>query len=167
MFIGRFFPQLLILCLFLIVTEAGSCAFKLRSHWGNRRQHSRVGRLRRGPSFCTSLFLPSFSLLPPPLLPSPSRPSCCLSAIRHLPACRTPGAREQPASHRDGAARGAAMESSRGVRSRHCQPARSLSPARQLPASQAGCCRPDYRCPPHHPAPLNHTPVRSSGTREP
>lgn len=167
MCLGRFFPQLSILCLFLVVTRARSCAFKPRSHSGKLTPALEGREAPERPLILRSSIFSLPFPLPPPLLPSPPRPSSRLAAIRLLAACRTPGARERPASHGDGAARGADMESARGARARHCQPARSPPPVRQLPASRAGFCLPANLCPPHRPAPLSPKPVRSSGTPAP
>ncbi|KAI5278231.1 Centrosomal Protein Poc5 [Manis pentadactyla] len=154
-----------------VATRVGSCAFKPRSDSGKltpalegREAPERPLILHSPLSFPSP---PPLLPFPPPLLPSPPRLSGRLAAIRHLAACRTPGARERRASQGDGAARGAAMEPARGARARRCQPARSPPPARQLPATRAGCCRPASLCPPRRSAPLSPTPVPGSGTRAP
>ncbi|XP_032988566.1 translation initiation factor IF-2-like [Rhinolophus ferrumequinum] len=150
-----------------VVTRTGSCAFKPPFHLGKPTPalEGRVAPER--PLILHSPLSPLPFPSPPPLIPSPPRPSGRLPAFRHLAACRTPGASERQASHGDGAARGAAMEPAGGARALCCQPARSPPPARQLPASRAGCCRPANLHMPRRPAPLSPTPVQSSGTRAP
>lgn len=85
--LGRFFPQLSISCLFLVVTPAGSCAFKPRSHSG---KPTPALEGREAPERPLVLHSPSPTPPPPPpppLLPSPpGRPAVSQPAVTSPPA---------------------------------------------------------------------------------
>lgn len=91
--LGRIFPQLSILCLFLVVTRASCCAFKLLSLSGKptpalEGREARE-RLPPNPEFCTPLFPPSSPSPAPSPLPSPpllGRPAASAQSVTSQPA---------------------------------------------------------------------------------
>lgn len=98
--LGRFFPQLSILCLFLVVTRAGSCAFKPRSHSG---KPTPALEGREAPERPPHSLLPSFLPLPlpsprplsPPLL---GRPAASPPSVTSPPAALLERARDERAT---------------------------------------------------------------------
>lgn len=74
LYLGEILSPLSMLCLFLVVTRAGSCAFKPRSHSGKLTPALRVGRRWVRPPRCHSLPPPPSSLPAPLLPPLPGRP---------------------------------------------------------------------------------------------
>lgn len=155
LYLGRFFPQLSMLCLFLVVTRAGSCAFKPRSHSGKPTPALEGREALERPLVPYSPFLPLPSPPPPPL-PSPPRPSGRLAAIRHLAAaCRTPGASET-------------SEPRRWCRPRRSHGARPRSPRAPLPACpQPAACAPAPRVPGQLLPPRQPSPAPPPGATEP
>ena len=88
MYPGRFFPQLSILCVFLVVTRAGSCAFKPRSHSG---KPTPALEGREAPERPLIPYSPLSSPSPP--LPRPLSPP-----LLGRPAVSPPSVTSQPAA---------------------------------------------------------------------